>query len=89
MEIGAKRINAKATHFLKRSIAPIRISRIPTMGKTYFVSFKESIKFPAFSGNSGNGMNPKNLFRPKATSISPRIILAIFVNCEFILFEFD
>jgi hypothetical protein len=34
-------------------------------------------------------MNPKNLFRPKATSISPRIILAIFVNCEFILFEFD
>lgn len=81
-------MRANATHFFNNSIAPIKISKTPTVFKTYPVAPRDVMKLAAFSGNSGKGIKPKNLFAPNKTSIIPNTILTILVNIEFINISF-
>ena len=68
-EIGTNAIKAKATHFFNKSNAPIRISIVPTVFKTYPVAASDDIKSAALGGSSGNGINGvgKSLFNPNKT----------------------
>ena len=87
IEIGAKRIKAKATHFFNNNKAPIQTSRIPTKGNIYPVAPNEFIKSAAPPVGMGNGIKCKNLLLPKTTSKTPKDILTSKVNCEFIKFN--
>lgn len=87
-EIGANNIRAKGTHFLVNNSKPIIISKTPTTCKTYPEAFKESIKSFAKPVISGNGTKCKNLFSPKTNNNTPKRILIILVNNEFMMLLF-
>ena len=86
-EIGTRAIKAKAIHFFAKSSTPIRISKIPTVFKTYPVAAREDMKSAALVGSSGKGINGvgKSLFNPNKKRTKPRTILTIVVNIEFIM----
>lgn len=84
IEIGANKINAKATHFLSKSKTPIITSRIPTTGNIYPVAPSEFRKSPAEPVGGSIGIKCKNLLAPKTINSKPNTILIILVNCEFI-----
>ena len=90
-EIGTNAIKAKATHFLANSSAPIKISKVPTVFKTYPVAAREDIKAAALAGSSGKGINGvgKSLFNPNKTRSNPRSNRTILVNIEFIIVWFN
>lgn len=84
--MGANRMRANGTHFFNNRRIPIKISRIPTSGRTYLDAESDFIKLEAPSSSSGKGIKLKsiNLFNPKNNRIRASIKLRILVKVEFI-----
>ena len=93
-EIGASKINAKGTHFLRMSNIPTYTSKAPTMGNIYPEAFKDPIKTCAFGGIEGCGRKPesmkiiRSLFAPNTMRITPSTKRIILVKLEFIGVKF-
>jgi hypothetical protein len=89
IEIGANKIKANAIHFFNNNIIPIIISKTPKTGNIYPVAFNELINSPAEPVGASIGIKANNLLAPKTKRASPKAILIMVVNMEFIGGSFE